>query len=53
MTDFRFSGRRKTNGPSIHALACHTVRHDTTHHESGLSFNPDRTHSVSVEIIRD
>ena len=20
MTDFRFSGRRKTNGPSIHAL---------------------------------
>ena len=22
-------------------------------HESGLSFNPDRTHSVSVEIIGD
>ena len=22
-------------------------------HESGLSFNPDRTHSVSVEIIRE
>ena len=22
-------------------------------HESGLSFNPDRTHSVSIEIIGD
>ena len=26
MTDFRFSGGRKTNGPLIHALTVHALR---------------------------
>ena len=60
----KFTGKRKLikcNLSTIHTIKfdCHKICQNNLIcvrgclHESGLSFNPDRTRSVSVEIIGD
>ena len=34
-------------------VACDRMKLRGSLHESGLSYNPDRTHSICVEIIGD